>query len=126
MDPANFNDVQFNYLKTARHHVVQAQIGGDVVGEMHWHHTEVKSEPLTQRELPGVIADIGVDPEHNGESLRKRGIATGMWNYAHGLNVEPKPAHSPSRTKEGDAWAKKVGGRRPFTDEQARLMGTGL
>lgn len=121
MNPGNLNDVQFNYVKTARHHVVQAQHGGEVVGEMHWHHTEVKSEPLTQRPLPGVIADIGVDNEQRG-----RGIATGMWNYAHGLDVEPKPAHSPSRTKEGDAWAKSVGGKRPLTIQQAQLMGTGL
>lgn len=113
--------VQFSYLKTPRHHVVRASIGGDVVGEMHWHHTEVKHEPLTQRELPGVIADVGVDKDHRGA-----GIATGMWNYAHGLDVEPKPAHSPSRTKEGDAWAKKVGGKRPMTIQQAKLMGVGL
>lgn len=113
--------VQFDYLRTARHHVVQAKIGGAVVGEMHWHHTEVKSEPLTQRELPGVIADVGVDKEHRG-----KGIATSMWNHAHSLDVEPKPAHSPSRTPEGDAWAKSVGGKRPMTIQQAQLMGVGL
>lgn len=44
------------------------------------------------------VKDIMVAPEH-----RRKGVATGMWNYAkqQGLN----PEHSDSRTKEGDAWA---------------------
>ena len=48
------------------------------------------------------VKDIMVDPEH-----RRRGIATGMWNYAkeQGLN----PEHSDSRTKAGDAWAASTG-----------------
>lgn len=42
-----------------------------------------------------------------GEQFRRKGIATGMWNYAkqQGLN----PEHSDSRTKDGDAWAASTG-----------------
>lgn len=50
----------------------------------------------------GDVKDIRV-----GEPFRRKGVATGMWNYAkqQGLN----PEHSDSRTKEGDAWAKTTG-----------------
>lgn len=123
--PDTLSGVQFAYMKTAQHHVVQAKHGDDIIGELHWHHTKITPEPLSQRPLPGVIADVGVDAEH-----RRKGVATGMWNYANSLDVEPKPMHSPSRTPAskggGDPWAKAVGGKRPMTHDQARLMSTGL
>jgi len=54
----------------------------------------------------GEVKDIRV-----GESFRRKGVATGMWNYAkqQGLN----PEHSDSRTKEGDAWAASTGDHVP-------------
>jgi hypothetical protein len=50
----------------------------------------------------GDVKDIRV-----GEPHRRKGVATGMWNYAkqQGLN----PEHSDSRTKDGDAWAATTG-----------------
>lgn len=47
---------------------------------------------------------------------RRQGIATRMWDRANQLAEErgiPAPVHSPERTKEGDAWAKAVGGDLP-------------
>jgi len=46
--------------------------------------------------------------------LRRRGIATAMFNVAHevaeGMEDMNPPKHSADRTFEGDAWAKAVGG----------------
>jgi GNAT superfamily N-acetyltransferase len=51
----------------------------------------------------GVVNGIEVDPEH-----RRKGVATAMWDYAQ-KHASVKPRHSPSRTPEGDAWAKSLG-----------------
>ena len=50
----------------------------------------------------GEVKDIRV-----GEPFRRKGVATGMWNYAkkQGLN----PEHSDSRTPEGDKFAESTG-----------------
>jgi len=45
------------------------------------------------------IRNIAVDPAH-----QRKGVATGMWNYAHAQGLEPE--HSDIRTDEGNAWAK--------------------
>lgn len=54
----------------------------------------------------GEVKDIIVAPEH-----RRKGIATGMWNYASQLGLNPE--HSDSRTEEGDAWAASTGSHLP-------------
>ena len=50
------------------------------------------------------------------ESLRRKGIATAMWDRAH-REAEKReltyPEHSAKRTTEGDRWAKSVGGHLP-------------
>ena len=63
------------------------------------------------RDEDGRIEHISVNND-----MRRQGIATAMWNRAHQLSEErgiPAPQHSPIRTTEGDAWAKKVGGNIP-------------
>lgn len=59
----------------------------------------------------GEIRGIYADREH-----RHQGIATSLYKHASTAldqrTVVP-PAHSSYRTPEGDAWAKKVGGKRP-------------
>lgn len=122
------NPVQFSYhMDKAQppHHVVEAHKGDEFVGSMSWHAEKEVPEPMTRKPLKGTISDIGVEQEH-----RRQGIATGMWKFAHSLDVEPKPMHSPSRTSlsggGGDAWAKSVGGRRPISPQAARLMLGGL
>lgn len=49
---------------------------------------------------------LDVHPNH-----RRKGIATGMWNYAkqQGYN----PVHSSQRTPDGEAWAKSLDGPLP-------------
>ena len=49
-----------------------------------------------------------------GESFRRKGVATGMWNYAKAQGLNPQ--HSDSRTKEGDAWAASTGDPVPYNN----------
>ena len=64
----------------------------------------------------GAVSDVAVSP-----NFRRRGVATGMWNEAYRLNAQDpdivSPSHSSSRTDEGDAWARSVGGELPERDE---------
>ena len=48
------------------------------------------------------VMDVQVTPAH-----RRKGVATGLWNHAKGLGLNP--THSSMRTKVGDQWAKSVG-----------------
>ena len=105
----SLNEIQFKHQmagSTPEKHVVSAYKGKNLVGSMHWHAEQTVPDPITRVPLKGTITEINV-------SERGQGIATGMWKY--GQQFDPPPAHSPSRTPEGDAWAKKVGGYRPAT-----------
>lgn len=49
----------------------------------------------------GHVTDLSVQPNH-----RRKGVATGMWNYAkENANIQ----HASTRTLAGDAWAKSTG-----------------
>lgn len=50
----------------------------------------------------GTIGNVYVDHAHT-----RKGVATGMYNYAKQLGLDIK--HSENRTPEGDAWAKSTG-----------------
>jgi len=88
---ADFHGVTFNH--------VPKKYGEVTVVASHPDHGWLGSMELGRS---GYVKDIRV-----GEPHRRKGIATGMWNYAkqQGLN----PEHSDSRTKDGDAWAKTTG-----------------
>lgn len=45
------------------------------------------------------------------EDFRRKGIATGMWNYAKAQGLNPE--HSDIRTDEGEKWAKSTGDELP-------------
>jgi GNAT superfamily N-acetyltransferase len=62
---------------------------GDDVGTMMIDHT-------------GEVTRIDVEPEH-----RRKGVATGMWNYARSQGHTIR--HSDMQTEEGRAWASAVG-----------------
>lgn len=68
---------------------------GDWQGHMQWH-------PVT-----GELHDLFVEA-----NVRRRGIATEMWKFAHkvaknaGGTVAPR--HSTNRTNDGNSWAKSV------------------
>jgi len=60
----------------------------------------------------GKVDAVETHPKH-----RRQGLATKLWNEAQGHSEEypgvPAPKHSTSRTRAGDAWAKKIGGEVP-------------
>lgn len=62
------------------------------------------------------------------DDVRRQGVATALWNRAHELASEQgitRPVHARERTKEGDAWAKAVGGAIP-TRRSVRYEGRGV
>ena len=86
----------FSYTKDSVHVVNAKHRASNVlVGELVW--TEPK----------GRVEGIQVHPDH-----QHAGVATAMWNEAKRYatdNGAAEPKHSDSQTKEGKAWAKKVG-----------------
>ena len=109
----NLNGIQFSYLPPdyspeaydtrdyAEDNEVHAHIndsfGKMLVGQLSWSPT-------------GRISNIHVLP-----ALRRKGIATAMYNYARGLGVG-MPEHSHQRTDEGEAWAQSLGEELPERD----------
>jgi hypothetical protein len=93
-----FKDYKLTYhppdMDTPRHRILAHTEGGFPVGEMAWH-------PKTK-----AVTNIQVWPDE-----QRQGIGTAMWNM--GQKIRPKPVHSADRTRAGEAWAKKVGGRLP-------------
>jgi hypothetical protein len=61
---------------------------------------------LMQFRDDGMVGGVGVE-----EGLRRKGIATAMWNRAEKAGWNPK--HSSTRTPDGEAWATTVGGHLP-------------
>lgn len=69
---------------------------GDVIGHMRW------------QSWDGVVRDISVNSD-----VRRRGVATALWNHAHylaDLGQVTRPVHSPVRTEDGLAWSKSLDG----------------
>ena len=60
----------------------------------------------------GKVLAVETDPKK-----RRQGLATKLWNEAqqHSKDMPgvPEPKHSRTRTRSGEAWAKKVGGEVP-------------
>lgn len=83
---------------------VEKPYGELTINAHHPEHGHVGKMELSQKYSSGYreIKDIIVDPEH-----RRKGIATGLWNYAKAQGFNPE--HSDSRTPEGDAWAESTG-----------------
>lgn len=78
---------------------VRAYLGEINVGGIKWR---------SDHEIDG----LWVEPDY-----RRQGIATALYEKAQG-HTEGKLKHSPYRTREGDAWARSVGGYLPpsYTD----------
>jgi len=82
-------------------HVFTAHKDGEQVGKL-------------QLQRGGTIDHVEVDEKH-----QRQGIATGLHKFAteyadkSGGEDTPYPVHSTIRSKEGTAWAKKVGGQLP-------------
>lgn len=58
----------------------------------------------------GKVMAVETHPKH-----RRQGLASTLWRAAqHNTEIgAPAPQHSPTRTRAGEAWAKKVGGEVP-------------
>lgn len=95
------NGPQFKYIEHAdsSEHEIAAFNKKEKVGRLIWHKDS------------GEIQDVFVN-----ERLRRRGIATAMWDEAHKVAESRDltyPEHSAKRTTEGDRWARSVGGQLP-------------
>lgn len=85
-----------NGLET-HHAVIASHPEEGQIGHLVWH-------------PEGEIQDVHVNEPH-----RRKGVATGMFDYAKKLKVKA-PEHSELRSEEGDAWARAVGGNIPEMD----------
>jgi GNAT superfamily N-acetyltransferase len=99
----NLSGVQFRHFpgdtKGGTHHLVAKNSDGTTLGRMSWDGSS------------GRVSRIAVDEDFQG-----LGVATSLWDRAHKLaemGHAPAPKHSNDRTLAGDAWAAKVGGKRP-------------
>jgi GNAT superfamily N-acetyltransferase len=106
--------LQFQHSEIDYHgdpmHRLTAHLPGQAepVGEMKWFTQPRHDEGFLQYDA-GEISRLRVDDGH-----RRQGIATGLWN--EGQKYDPAPRHSPYRTDEGDAFARKMGGPLPDAD----------
>lgn len=105
----HLNNLQFKYSNRAHpmfpeEHEITAVSDSGQVGRLVWDAED------------GEISHL-----HVGEPVRRRGIATAMWETAHEeaktRGITP-PTHSSQRTQAGDSWARAVGGDVPdLTDD---------
>lgn len=84
-------------------HKIVATLGDTKVAEMQW--------------SPKQIEGLDVNDEH-----QRKGIARAMWEW--GQEMRPKPKHSNDRTKQGDLWAKAIGGKLPRLKPQPEFAAT--
>lgn len=96
---ADFHGYTFEIKEGSVNHVITARnADGKRVGEMGLH--KFGDE--------GGISWVTVHPD-----WRRKGVATGMWNYANTLynngDLEKKPVIGSFRTVAGDNWAKSLG-----------------
>lgn len=100
-NPDLLQGLQFGYTpRTPRtagsagsNHTVEASAGGRPVGRIEWDHN---SE----------IRKVWTEPD-----MRRNGVATAL--YGEARQHDPAVRHSTDRTREGNSWAKSVGGRLP-------------
>ena len=115
----NLQGLQFTHTlsaQTDKHTLEATSSGGEFLGSMSWYHTKTVPDKAAGpgEVIHGAVTDVGVLAEHRG-----KGIAPALWKEAQGYS--PPPAHSPSRTPDGEHFARKVGGYRPLTAAQLGL-----
>ena len=101
---------QFHYEKVEGVEGAEAMDGGT-------YHQVIARHPETGEQM-GHLAwdDTSVHGLGTAPAYRRQGVATKMWQHANQLaaqGIAPAPRHSSIRTKEGDAWARSVGGDLP-------------
>jgi len=85
-------------------HRINARQGHSTVGFLEWQGSSTDNYNHIQA--------VYVRPD-----MQRKGIATKMWKHAHHISEQfesiAPPRHAPTRTNEGDAWARAVGGDIP-------------
>lgn len=82
---------------------------------------------MTDKESNKIVSNLTLDEKgkvsgvETHPEFRRQGLATKLWNYAKERSDMgiPEPKHSTMRTKEGEEWAKKIGGDLP---KRGRLL----
>lgn len=104
-------------LYVNEHHKVAATIPAPFDVGQGRDHTTPKGTPIRAGEMTwkkkgGTILRVEVP-----SIFQRRGVATALYGEAKRIASEnarvPQPKHSNDRTREGDAWAKAVGGKLP-------------
>lgn len=101
---ADFHGVVITHSIDSGYVDIEAHLGGQRVGNL-------------SLDRSGTVEDVQVDDEH-----QRKGIATAMWRYAHGLHargeIPRRPSHSTNTTDEGYGWAMTTGDPVPPRDPE--------
>lgn len=76
---------------------------------------------LSEKQSGKILSNMALDEKGKVQAVethpkyRRQGLATKLWGIAQENTAQgaPAPVHSPTRTRAGEAWAKKVGGDVP-------------
>lgn len=104
-------------IKTGGEHAIVAKVGENKqpVGILAWGNPDAPSEEDENDIGAGTRGSVTWVETH--PRYRRQGLATEMWKKAQEVAQSneqiPEPEHSNTRTEQGDAWARKVGGRVP-------------
>lgn len=82
---------------------------------------------LSDKKSGKMLSNLNLDEEGKVQGVethpdyRRQGLARKLWDYAKSQSEMgiPEPKHSATRTKEGEEWAKKIGGELP---KRGRLL----
>lgn len=113
----NLSGVQFKYFPPDKggfaYHELTAMVPEQMKkpdGGEYTSHKEVGTIKWHPRS--GEVNWVRTRPEYRG-----LGVASTLWEKAHKLSADTgikAPKHSKHRTEQGEAWAKSVGGERPY------------
>jgi hypothetical protein len=127
--PASFFSEQRHntHMKTAHADKPRAVAWQSGEHKIEYHPNLTRQHPhfflMSEAESGKPVSNMALD--HEGKVLavethpkqRRQGLATKLWNEVQQHSQEtpgvPEPKHSPTRTRAGEAWAKKVGGEVP-------------
>lgn len=82
----------------------EANPQGIAIYASHPEHSNVGFLYLHHHNGKNVVLGVSVNEPH-----RRKGVATGMWNYAKANGFDPVHDKEPSQTELGKKWAKAVG-----------------
>jgi 8-oxo-dGTP diphosphatase len=105
------SNINFDYFddEDANEHSIVASIHSGpsrrYVGTMRW------------SKDTGIVSGLGVEPKY-----QRRGVATHMWNMAHGYS--PSPRHSDNMTSDARAWSRNLPPREAAAAEGPWYHGT--